>query len=144
MNSGTQLQKQYFCSLFFSYLGNLSLYVHGSEASVFSPNASLAVITGVCRCDRKHCIVHKGVNVDDFFYSPCTDTISKLTHNWIKPHLSIPMVKILLSLRVILQSFFKGEIVKPALRRSFPVRASRALRRPVPRPSGRAAATRLR
>lgn len=53
-------------SFFFPFLFNLSLYMHGSETSIFSPNTSLALITSVCRCDRKCWIVHKGMNLDFF------------------------------------------------------------------------------
>lgn len=41
------------CILFFFYLVNLSLYMHGSETSVFLLNVSLALISSICHCDRR-------------------------------------------------------------------------------------------
>lgn len=41
----------WFILVFFSYLVNLSLYMHGSESSVFSPNINLALISSICHCD---------------------------------------------------------------------------------------------
>lgn len=72
MNSWAPLQKQEFYFglvyfIFFYHLVCLSLYMHDSETSVFSPNVSLAL--SICHCDRRSRIVHEGMNLnDDLFF----------------------------------------------------------------------------